>query len=113
MQTGAYLPNKYMLIAIDFSFGRTGGEPIIFPVVLSIETKCASLVKKKTISVADSLPVPSSELLTLFSQVSGEVLTATEMTGDIKLDTESVTNKTEGELVSSTATCNRAITILD
>lgn len=102
-----------MFIAVNFSFDCIGCELIKLPVVVSIKATCASLVRIKTISVADSLSVSLSSFFTLLSGVSGEVLTAIEMIGDFELDTESATNKTEGDSVSRTATCNKVVTILD
>lgn len=106
-----YLPNKYMHMAVDSSFVCIDWELIVLPLMLSIKTMCASFVKTKATSFADSATVPLSEFFRLFSRVSGKVLIAKEMIGDVGLDTQSVVYKTDKEPVSSIVTCNRIIVI--
>lgn len=95
-----------MLNAADFSFECVGCELIILPVEQSIKTTWASLVRINTISRGDA---PSVSLSDFSSRLwwGGNVLTDRDVTGDLELDTMSVIHKTEAELVSSTATCNR------
>lgn len=107
------LPSKYMLIAVEFSFGNIGLEFTILPLAPSIKTVCASLVNTKASSVVDSPTISFSELFILFSRVYGKVLTATEMMGDLELDKQSVIDNTDNKLVSSIATCNKVTVMSD
>lgn len=71
--------------------------------MLSITTMCASLVKMKIISTADSMEVLFPEWSKL-PQAIGNVGIAREIASKFELDRQSVRNKTASDLISSIAT---------
>lgn len=98
-------PRIYIEIALD-SFRCSDWEARIFPVVLSQTTICPSFVIKNTTFLVGFSEVSKLESFRLFVEllVLGNNFTPNDMTGELESDTLSVRNKTDDELISSTAT---------
>lgn len=92
-------------IAFDFTLGFIVLLQTIFPVAVSIATKCAFLVIMKTSPFPELSEISDTDSCGMFKLQASENFAFREMTAEDVLDSVFVTNKTDDVLISSIATC--------